>query len=805
MKEVLAIAPVPTHPSLQGTGARVCRLLAALQAFGHRITFVHVAFERGDIDAMRCCWDEVYSVPVPVSPGRLSKQVLNRVLPIVSHRLVVPYGIDDWYPRHFDAWAARTLDLDGYDMVIVTYAFLSRALELFPARIVKCLDTIDVLGDRHRLFHGIGHRASWFFTTSQEERRGLQRADVIVAIQETEAAYFRTLVPDRAVITVGHQTGAVQPEGAESPHERLLFVGSANRLNAIALQGFLVEVFQPLRARFPGLTLDIVGAVGGMLGVVPAGCRVAGPAESLARYYGEAWIVVNPMVAGTGLKIKTVEALAYGKALVTTSAGAHGLERGAGTAFEVADDAVAAIATITRLLANRADRTRLGGRASRFYREYSDTAMAPLRQLLAEPRVVSGRGLPTGRRGRAGRNVRSQDDGGADRDRLTVLHVVPYFPPERLGGVGEVAAHLHRGLLARGYGSRVVTTGTSSGEPLVTRLPVGPAGWVVRSAALAREARHADVIHCHHGEAFALLLKNHCVAPRTAVVCTFHCSCAGIAAAHRPYTIEGRWFGWDREALRQRMLAPLRHVLDLLALRLIDEPNFISDHGAADFGTATAGRRSTVVPYGLPAAPRSSSTPSASPPTHVELLFVGSASHRKRVIVLPFVLRRVRERMSAVRLRLIGFSLGDQPRLRRLFAELGVLDAVVDEGVMRSEDIPPYYRASDILLVPSAFEGLPMVILEAMQCGLVPVATRVSAHPEAIEHGKTGMLVALDDPEQMAACCLELLQNDGLRRQLGEAARRMVAERFSADRQIDAYLDIYRRLRTDRGSARRDA
>ncbi len=64
-------------------------------------------------------------------------------------------------------------------------------------------------------------------------------------------------------------------------------------------------------------------------------------------------------------------------------------------------------------------------------------------------------------------------------DALRVLHVVPYFPPDRMGGVGEVVAHLHRGLLAEGHDSVVLTGGTSHQDPRVIRIASTPTGFVL--------------------------------------------------------------------------------------------------------------------------------------------------------------------------------------------------------------------------------------------------------------------------------------------------------------------------------------
>jgi glycosyltransferase involved in cell wall biosynthesis len=376
-------------------------------------------------------------------------------------------------------------------------------------------------------------------------------------------------------------------------------------------------------------------------------------------------------------------------------------------------------------------------------------------------------------------------------DQLRVLHVVPYFPPDRLGGVGEVACHIHQGLLQLGHKSIVLTAGTSDDDPHVRRIAKTPTGFILRCGLHGNMLRDVDIVHCHHGETLGLLLANKLRGFNIPVVCTYHCSCSGIGRAHRPYTIMGHRFGGDWKARAQRrLIAPLRHQLDRLALRLVDGSNFISRDGAQDILGNSQASDASVIYYGLPDTD-SPQSPSQSKIEPSDLLYVGTANHRKRINSLPFVLSAVREVKPDARLRLIGFELEAQPTLRHLFAELDLLDAVDCVGPKLSKDLPPYYEASKILLVPSAHEGLPMVILEAQQCGLPCIVTRVSGHPEVIENGSNGFLVNLDDPLEMADRCVELLENPQLQERMSQAARKVVHQKFHLDRQVAEYLELY--------------
>jgi glycosyltransferase involved in cell wall biosynthesis len=142
----------------------------------------------------------------------------------------------------------------------------------------------------------------------------------------------------------------------------------------------------------------------------------------------------------------------------------------------------------------------------------------------------------------------------------------------------------------------------------------------------------------------------------------------------------------------------------------------------------------------------------------------------------------------------IGFELAEQPMLLSLFRQLDLEDAVICEGELSSERLAPFYRAAGVLLVPSVYEGLPLVILEALRSGLPCVATRVSGHPEVIEDGENGYLVAADDPEGMALRCISILKNPGRRALMAHHARVTYRERHSLNRFVDQHLDVYRQV-----------
>ena len=144
-----------------------------------------------------------------------------------------------------------------------------------------------------------------------------------------------------------------------------------------------------------------------------------------------------------------------------------------------------------------------------------------------------------------------------------------------------------------------------------------------------------------------------------------------------------------------------------------------------------------------------------------------------------------RLKTTGARLRLVGEG-PDTAKLRELAAALGVADRVEFTG---HRDPRPHLRAADVVLVPSRWEGLSLVLLEAMACGKAIVTTAVGGSGVV---GDAGVVVPLAvGSEGLAAALDELLADEPTRRRLGERARARVCEHFSADRMLTAYLDLW--------------
>ncbi len=142
-----------------------------------------------------------------------------------------------------------------------------------------------------------------------------------------------------------------------------------------------------------------------------------------------------------------------------------------------------------------------------------------------------------------------------------------------------------------------------------------------------------------------------------------------------------------------------------------------------------------------------------------------------------------------------GFRLvcvGDGPSrnvLTRLAARVARKDAVLLPGRVAPEEVPHYLQGADFLVLPSHSEGMPQAILEAMDCGLPVVATRVGGVPEAVIDGQTGLLVESRNVEQLRGAVRRMIVDAAFRIAAGQKGLSRAREVFDSDRNAETLAE----------------
>ncbi len=175
--------------------------------------------------------------------------------------------------------------------------------------------------------------------------------------------------------------------------------------------------------------------------------------------------------------------------------------------------------------------------------------------------------------------------------------------------------------------------------------------------------------------------------------------------------------------------------------------------------------------------------------------FVGRLVPQKAPDVLLRALALAAEAVPGCRLAMVG-SGPLEDHLRDLAGRLGVADRMLWLGDREGR---PLLAAFDVFALPSRYEGLPYVALEALAAGLPIVATAESGVGLVVRDGRNGRIVPRDRPDRLAAALIEYLADDDLRRRAGDFALRR-AMRFTAVRMVDRTLAAYAGCRAGRTS-----
>lgn len=360
------------HPADSGTRIRVARVVRAL---GRRHDVTLLSLEPGDAAAAA----DALGVPVAVHPARprrgLAPVAVAGATTAAVWRCVRDWGADALHVHGTFGAAAAGLGRGraGVPAVVdegcVYHLAYRRAAALAPTRLGR-------LRGRLRAWRLRGF-----------ERALARHADAVVAVSADEAALVQALAPSTRVVVApnGVDPDALTPT---PPGDAALFVGLLSYgPNRDAMAWFAREVVPQLGAdgpeilvagREPGPELQSLARRAPRL-------RLLGFVPDLAPLYARAGVFVNPMRGGGGTRLKMLEAMAAGKAVVSTSVGAEGLALTPGRDVVVADTATEFAVAVRGLLADRAQAARLG-RAARALVEARyrwEACLAPVEGLYA--------------------------------------------------------------------------------------------------------------------------------------------------------------------------------------------------------------------------------------------------------------------------------------------------------------------------------------------------------------------------------------------------------------------------------------
>lgn len=309
MKNILIVSPIPTHPDFAGNRKCTISYSQILSELGFNVKYLWVSNSKTS--------EEEYIQTQNYWGNRLiqfRKSIFDRIYESLHRRLFFKITnnllLDTYFPFRFNKFLSKVQKKEKFDIIIVNYAFLSKSFFCFKNQ-KKILFTHDSFTECYKKT-GL----EWFSISAKGEAKALNRADVILSIQEDESTYFRTLT-NKPVITCF--TFFPQFETPFSGNQTILYLAGPNNNNIKGIERFINESFILLKNILPQIKIVIGGKICDKIIHLAhiEGVILLGNIDDLYKYYSIGDVVINPVFSGTGLKIKSFEALAYGKVLIS--------------------------------------------------------------------------------------------------------------------------------------------------------------------------------------------------------------------------------------------------------------------------------------------------------------------------------------------------------------------------------------------------------------------------------------------------------------------------------------------------------
>lgn len=326
-------------------------------------------------------------VPPDRHIGRLiSMQVEMPVKNTAAYRLdylrkccsPIPYVVRQYGNPAVHAEIARLLAADKFDVVVCDFIFPSLNLpDHGPCpQVLFAHNAETTIWKRH---FDVAYRALWKIVTGIEylkmrrfESRRCRRFDHVVTVSSVDREFFSRFVPSSqlSVLPTGVDLEYFHPADVPEKPLTLVFTGSMDWLaNEDAILFFADRILPILLRSKPGLTLTVVGRNPTerlrRLALLNPHIRLTGTVSDVRPYVNEAAVYVLPLQVGSGTRLKVFEAMAMGKAIVSTQVGVEGLPVVAGEHLVIADEPNAFAEAVLRLLDDASLRQGLGQAARR--------------------------------------------------------------------------------------------------------------------------------------------------------------------------------------------------------------------------------------------------------------------------------------------------------------------------------------------------------------------------------------------------------------------------------------------------------
>lgn len=403
-RKILVLTPQFPYPPQQGTALRNFNLIAGL-ARRHQVYLLSFGEAVGDRTPLHQLCAQIWTVPAPRRPmqQRLHGLFFSR-LPDMAQRLSSAQFrarlTEIWEQEQPEVIQVEGIELAPYLLHVAERRNPStRPLLVFDDHNAEyLLQKRAFETDRRIPSRWVAAAYSWiqWRRLQRYERQVCLTADRVIVVSEYDARALRRLVPslEPAVVPNGvdlsFYTGPVLPLSQPGPGPSdLVFTGKMDfRPNVDAALWFVKEVLPLIRPQAPEVRFWVVGKDPhprlAPLQQDPA-VALTGQVEDVRPYLAAAAVVVIPLRMGGGTRLKVLEAMAMGKAIVSTSLGCEGFDLSSGRELVVADAAAEFAAAVCSLLGEPARRQQLGEAARQFATQYDWQMIIPKLEQVYDP------------------------------------------------------------------------------------------------------------------------------------------------------------------------------------------------------------------------------------------------------------------------------------------------------------------------------------------------------------------------------------------------------------------------------------
>jgi sugar transferase (PEP-CTERM/EpsH1 system associated) len=328
---------------------------------------------------LRRIFSDVVCVPLRLPVQNSVAEYLTYGKNLFSMR---PYSATKYCQPHVAEELRKHLQEKSYDIIICDFLLTAAVIpwDLPGPRVLFTHNVEAQIWERH---FQIARNPVWkaacyreFRTIARMERFYLQQSEHVLAVSDADRESFSSFLhPSRiSVIPTGVDVDYFQPAPEMEEQNTLVFTGSMDWLpNEDGISYFVEKILPLVRQQVPDAVLWVVGrrpsAQLEKISERDPNVKVTGRVDDIRPYMAKASVYVVPLLVGGGTRLKIFEAMAMGKAIVSTTIGAEGLPIESGKNIVLADEAEAFAAQIINLLRNSAKRYDLGCAARQLVEE----------------------------------------------------------------------------------------------------------------------------------------------------------------------------------------------------------------------------------------------------------------------------------------------------------------------------------------------------------------------------------------------------------------------------------------------------